>query len=72
MVNLHRASATSIATSIGIHCDAWEWEGGNLFPSITSNCRQIWHLDQPMSLIVSSIVGGVNEQNSIVNKCLCK
>ena len=34
---------------------------------ITGNCRQIWHLNQPMNLIVSSIVGGVNEQNSIVN-----
>ena len=37
---------------------------------ITSNCRQIWRPDQPMSLIVSSILGGVNEQNSIVNKCI--
>ena len=27
---------------------------------------------QPMNLIMSSIVGGVNEQNSIVNKCLCR
>ena len=25
-----------------------------------------------MNLIVSSIVGGVNEQNSVVNKCLCR
>ena len=36
---------------------------------ITSNCRQIW---RPMSLIVSSIVGGVNEYDSIVNKCRCR
>ena len=37
---------------------------------ITSNCRQIWCSDQPVSLIVSSIVGSVNEQNSIViNVC---
>ena len=33
---------------------------------ITSNFKQIWHPDQPKSLIVSSIVGGVNYQNSIV------
>ena len=26
----------------------------------------------PMNLIVSTIVGGVYEQNSIVNKCLCR
>ena len=37
---------------------------------ITSNCRQIWHPDHSMSLIVSSIVGSVNEQNIIVtNVC---
>ena len=36
---------------------------------ITSNCRQIWHPNQTLNLIVSSIVGGVNEQNSIVYKC---
>ena len=55
------------------------WTYDNVYPgfqiqdgslTITSNCRQIWRPDQPMSLIVSSIVGGVNEQNSIVNKCL--
>ena len=37
---------------------------------ITSNCRQIWRPDQPMNLMLSSIVGVGNEQNSIVNKCL--
>ena len=37
---------------------------------ITSNCQKIWRLGQPMSLIVSSIVKAVNEQNGIVNKCL--
>ena len=26
----------------------------------------------PITLIVPSIVGDVNEQNSIVNKCLCR
>ena len=41
------------------------------FITITSNCRQICHPCQPMSLIVPIIVGGVNEQNSIVNKCPC-
>ena len=35
--------------------------------SITSYYRQIWHPKKPMSLIVSSIVGRVNENNSIVN-----
>ena len=39
---------------------------------ITSNCLQIWRPNQPMSLIVSSIVGGVNEQNSIVNTPKCR
>ena len=39
---------------------------------ITSNYRQIWRLDCPVSLILSSIVGGVYEQNSTVNKCLCR
>ena len=39
---------------------------------ITSNCRQIWRPYQPMSLIVSGIVGDVNEEDSIVNKCLCR
>ena len=29
---------------------------------ITSNYRQILHPDQPMNVILSSIVGGVNEQ----------
>ena len=43
------------------------WGGGQI---ITSDYRQIWRPDQPMSLIVSSIVGDVNEQDSIVNKCL--
>ena len=42
----------------------------DLIVNITGNCRQIWRPDQPMSLFVSSIVGGVIEQNSIVNKCL--
>ena len=37
---------------------------------ITSNCGQIWHPDQPMGFIVSSIVGGLNEQNSMwINVC---
>ena len=39
---------------------------------ITSNYWQIWRPDLPMSLIVSSIAEGVNEQNSIVNKCQCR
>ena len=38
---------------------------------ITSNYRQIWRPNWSMSLIVSSILGGVNEQISIVLKCLC-
>ena len=40
--------------------------------SITSNCREILHPDQPINLIVSSICGDVSEQNSIGNKCLCR
>ena len=38
---------------------------------ITSNYPQIWRPNYPMSLIVSSIVGGDNDQNSIVNKWRC-
>ena len=37
----------------------------------TSYYRQIWHPEKPISLIVWSIVEGVNENNIIVNKCLC-
>ena len=37
-----------------------------LIQYITSNRRQIWRPNQPMSLIVASIVWGVNEQNNIV------
>ena len=37
---------------------------------LTSNYRERRHPDQPMNLIVLSIVGGVNEQNSIVSKCI--
>ena len=33
----------------------------NINEAITSNCRQIWYPDQPMSFIVSSIVTGRNE-----------
>ena len=36
--------------------------------SITSYYRQILHPKKPISLVVSSIVGGINENNSIVNK----
>ena len=39
---------------------------------ITSFYRQIWRPDQPMNMIVWGIVGGVNDQNSTVNKCLCR
>ena len=39
---------------------------------ITNNCQKIWSLGQPMTLIVSSIVEAVNEQNVIVNKCLSR
>ena len=35
--------------------------------SITSYYRQILHPKKPISLVVSSIVGRVNENNSIVN-----
>ena len=33
---------------------------------ITSNNRQIQRPEQPMSLILSSIIGGVNEQNCTI------
>ena len=39
---------------------------------ITSNYRQLLRPDKPMSLTVSSIVRGVNEQKRIVNKCPCR
>ena len=50
----------------------WEWKKMWSRESISSNYRQIWHSDYPMSLLASSIVGGVKEQNSIVDKCLCR
>ena len=38
----------------------------------TSNYRQIWRPDKRMRWLVLCSVGGVNEQNSIVKKCLCR
>ena len=43
-----------------------------LYLHITSNYRQIWRPDYPMGLFVSSIDEDINEQNSNVNKCLCR
>ena len=39
-------------------------------PNITRNYRQIWHPEWPMGIAVPSIVEVINEQNSLVNKCL--
>ena len=43
-----------------------------LFSLLAIIDKYIWRADWPMRLIVSSIIGGVNEQNNIVNKCRCR